>query len=213
MYFLSFIIASDFWQSRFPGRSVALDMSMTYIIVAFGTVLLNNVFLSLFSFKVRILFGYMISLSTFLFVSICEVAVEMFSMQTAYAVNLVAISLTAIGCTVQQSSFYGFASMFPKQYTQAVMVGESVAGVVVAVTRIFTKLVITDDRVGTFLFLLLSVCYIATSYGFHSATVNLPFVQYYTKQCSMIVLRPDEDRVSLHIAYKHLFIIIESFFI
>lgn len=27
--------------------------------------------------------------------------------------------------TVQQSSFYGFASMFPKQYTQAVMTGES----------------------------------------------------------------------------------------
>lgn len=74
-------------------------MSMTYIVVAFGTVLLNNVFLSLFSFKVRILFGYMISLSTFLFVSICEVAIEVFSVQTAYAANLAAVSLTAIGCT------------------------------------------------------------------------------------------------------------------
>lgn len=72
---------------------------MTYIIVAFATVLLNNVFLSLFSFKVRILFGYMISLSTFLFVSICEVAVEVFSAQTAYSANLAAVSLTAIGCT------------------------------------------------------------------------------------------------------------------
>lgn len=26
---------------------------------------------------------------------------------------------------VQQSSYYGFASMFPKKYTQAVMTGES----------------------------------------------------------------------------------------
>lgn len=95
----SFIIASDFWQTRFPGRSVALDMSMTYIIVAFATVLLNNVFLSLFSFKVRILFGYMVSISTFLFVSICEVAIEVFSAQTAYSANLAAVSLTAIGCT------------------------------------------------------------------------------------------------------------------
>lgn len=193
---ISFIIASDFWQTRFPGRSVALDMSMTYIAVAFGTVLLNNVFLSLFSFKVRILFGYLISLSTFLFVSICEVAIEMFSMQTAYAVNLVAVSLTAIGCTVQQSSFYGFASMFPKQYTQAVMTGESVAGFVVAMTRILTKLMITNERVSTFFFLLMSVCYIAASYAFHSMTIDSPFVQYHTKQCARIVLRPDEDRVS-----------------
>lgn len=95
----SFIIASDFWQKRFPGRTVALDMSMTYIIVAFATVLLNNVFLSLFSFKVRILFGYVISILTFLFVSTCEVAVQVFSTRTAYTANLAAVSLAAIGCT------------------------------------------------------------------------------------------------------------------
>lgn len=41
----------------------------------------------------------MISLSTFLFVSICEVAIEVFSAQTAYSANLAAVSLTAIGCT------------------------------------------------------------------------------------------------------------------
>lgn len=121
----SFIMASDFWQARFPGRSVALDMSMTYIIVAFATVLMNNIFLSLFSFKTRILFGYIISLTTLIFVALCEVAWHMFDSKTAYSVNLVAVSFTAVGCTVQQSSFYGFASMFPRQYTQAVMAGES----------------------------------------------------------------------------------------
>lgn len=72
---------------------------MTYIIVAFATVLLNNVFLSLFSFKVRIIFGYAISLTTLVFVALCEVAWHMFTTQTAYSVNLVAVSLTAIGCT------------------------------------------------------------------------------------------------------------------
>lgn len=54
---VSFIIAADYWQSRFPGQSVALDMSMTYIIVALGAVLLNNVFLSLAPFRVRVAFG------------------------------------------------------------------------------------------------------------------------------------------------------------
>lgn len=97
--YYSFIIASDYWQHRFIGKSVTLDMSMTYIIVAFATVLLNNVFLTLFSFKVRVLFGYAISMTTLIFVALCEVAWHMFNEKTAYSVNLVAVSLTAIGCT------------------------------------------------------------------------------------------------------------------
>lgn len=53
----SFIIASDYWSERFPSRSVELDLSCTYIIVAFASVLLNNIFLSIAPFRIRILFG------------------------------------------------------------------------------------------------------------------------------------------------------------
>lgn len=63
---------------------------------------------------------------------VCEVAWHMFNASTAYSVNLVAVSIVAFGCTIQQSSFYGFASMLPKKYPQAVMVGESLAGELVA---------------------------------------------------------------------------------
>lgn len=69
--------------------------------------------------------GYAVSFTTLVFVALCEVAWHMFSAKTAYSVNLAAVSLVAMGCTIQQSSFYGFASMLPKQYTQAVMAGES----------------------------------------------------------------------------------------
>lgn len=53
----SFIIASDYWSERFPSRPVELDLSCTYIIVAFASVLLNNIFLSIAPFRIRILFG------------------------------------------------------------------------------------------------------------------------------------------------------------
>jgi solute carrier family 29 (equilibrative nucleoside transporter) protein 4 len=53
----SFIIASDYWIERFPNRSVELDLSTTYIVVAFCSVLLNNVFLSIAPFRIRIIFG------------------------------------------------------------------------------------------------------------------------------------------------------------
>lgn len=107
--------------------------------------------------------------------------------------------MTAIGCTVQQSSFYGFASMFPKKYTQAVMAGESLAGLLVASTRISIKLVISSDEVSTVVFFLTSTIYIAFSYVLHSTTIHSPFVRYHMKACSKIVLRPDEDRVLVNI--------------
>ncbi|XP_028897735.1 equilibrative nucleoside transporter 4 isoform X1 [Zeugodacus cucurbitae] len=191
----SFIIAADYWQARFPGRSVALDMSMTYIIVAFATVLLNNVFLSLAPFRVRILFGYVVSFTTLIFVAVCEVAFHMFAANTAYSVNLAAVSLVAIGCTVQQSSFYGFASMLPKQYTQAVMAGESIAGFLVSSNRVVTKLLIQNDRLSTVMFFLTSTLYVLVSYAMHLFTINSPFVRYHMKACAKIVLRPDEDRL------------------
>ncbi|XP_058459856.1 equilibrative nucleoside transporter 4 [Malaya genurostris] len=189
----SFIIAADYWQSRFPGQSVALDMSMTYIIVALGTVLLNNVFLSLAPFRVRIAFGYAVSFTTLVFVALCEVAWHMFTAKTAYSVNLAAVSLVAMGCTIQQSSFYGFASMLPKQYTQAVMAGESIAGFLVSSNRVVTKLLIKSDRASTAIFFLTSTVYIAFSYVLHSITTHSPFVRYHMKACAKIVLRPDDE--------------------
>ncbi|XP_035892498.1 equilibrative nucleoside transporter 4 [Anopheles stephensi] len=189
----SFIIAADYWQSRFPGQSVALDMSMTYIIVALATVLLNNVFLTLAPFRVRVAFGYAVSFTTLVFVALCEVAWHMFTAKTAYSVNLAAVSLVAMGCTIQQSSFYGFASMLPKQYTQAVMAGESLAGFLVSSNRVVTKLLIKSDRASTAIFFLTSTVYIAFSYVLHSITTHSPFVRYYMKACAKIVLRPDDD--------------------
>ncbi|XP_034108146.1 equilibrative nucleoside transporter 4 [Drosophila albomicans] len=191
----SFIIAADYWQARFPGRPVALDMSMTYIFVAFCTVLFNNIVLSLAPFQTRVLFGYMVSFTTLIFVAVCEVAWHAFATNTAYMVNMSAVALTAIGCTVQQSSFYGFASMLPKQYTQAVMAGESIAGFLVSSNRVVTKLLINNDRVSTVIFFLTSTLYILFSYLLHVATINSPFVRYHVEACSKIVLRPDEQEI------------------
>lgn len=53
----SFIIASDYWIKRFPSRTVELDLSTTYIFVAFISVLCNNIFISIAPLRIRILFG------------------------------------------------------------------------------------------------------------------------------------------------------------
>lgn len=84
--------------------------------------------------------------------------------------------------------------MLPKQYTQAVMAGESVAGFLVSSNRVVTKLLIQSDRLSTVIFFLTSTFYILLSYLLHLATINSPFVRYHMKACAKIVLRPDEER-------------------
>uniref|UniRef100_T1H364 Major facilitator superfamily (MFS) profile domain-containing protein n=1 Tax=Megaselia scalaris TaxID=36166 RepID=T1H364_MEGSC len=70
--------------------------------------------------------------------------------------------------------------MLPKQYTQAVMSGESLAGFLVSSNRVLTKLIIDNDRVSTVLFFLTSTVYIA-------------LVMAYIVLPSILLLRPDED--------------------
>lgn len=57
MIFSSFIMAVDYFQSRYPGTTVVFDMSLVYIIVAFFTVLVNNLLVETLSLNSRISFG------------------------------------------------------------------------------------------------------------------------------------------------------------
>lgn len=166
----SFMMASDYWQFRFTGYSVAMDMSMTYIIITVSTVLLNNLFLSLFSFKVRIIFGYIVALIALTIVFFCEIVWHIFNAQTPYSVISIAGASTAIGCAILQSSYFGFASMFPKKYIQAVLVGEGLAGFLAAIAHILIKLT-SNSAIWTIIFFLIPTAYIVFS-GVLYAKVN-----------------------------------------
>ena len=91
--------------------------------------------------------GYLISFGTLTFVALFEVWLDIFPKSQGSRIVLFAIAFLAVGCTgeseelvyqarssfiyvtthfpVQQSSFYGYTSMLPSRYTQAVMTGES----------------------------------------------------------------------------------------
>ncbi|XP_010150261.1 PREDICTED: equilibrative nucleoside transporter 4-like, partial [Eurypyga helias] len=120
----SFITDVDYLHHKYPGTSIVFDMSLTYILVALVAVILNNALVELLSLHTRIAVGYLFALGPLLFVSICDVWLELFTRRQAYAINLVAVGVVAFGCTVQQSSFYGYTGLLPKRYTQGVMTGE-----------------------------------------------------------------------------------------
>ncbi|XP_066868768.1 equilibrative nucleoside transporter 4 isoform X2 [Kogia breviceps] len=124
--------------------------------------------------------GYLLALGPLLFISICDVWLQLFSRDQAYAINLAAVGTVAFGCTVQQSSFYGYTGMLPKRYTQGVMTGESTAGVMVSLSRILTKLLLPDERAGTLIFFLVSAGLELLCFLLHLLVRGSRFVLYHT---------------------------------
>uniref|UniRef100_A0A8C7JXZ1 Equilibrative nucleoside transporter 4 n=1 Tax=Oncorhynchus kisutch TaxID=8019 RepID=A0A8C7JXZ1_ONCKI len=124
--------------------------------------------------------GYLFALSPLVFVSVFDVWLESFTTRQAYIVNLFSVGVVAFGCTVQQSSFYGYMGMLPKRYTQGVMTGESTAGVIISLSRIFTKLLISNERINTLIFFLVSITMEMLCFLLHLIVRRSRFVLYYT---------------------------------
>lgn len=176
----SFLTDVDYLHHKFEGTSIVFDMSLTYILVALLAVILNNVLVERLSMHTRITVGYILALGPLVFVSVFDVWLEKFTTRQAYIINLVSVGVVAFGCTVQQSSFYGYMGMLPKRYTQGVMTGESTAGVIISLSRIFTKLLITDERINTLLFFLWSISMEILCFSLHLLVRESQFVRYYT---------------------------------
>ncbi|XP_066129547.1 equilibrative nucleoside transporter 4 isoform X1 [Saccopteryx bilineata] len=191
----SFITDVDYLHHKFPGTSIVFDMSLTYILVALVAVLLNNALVERLSLHTRITAGYLLALGPLLFISICDVWLQFFSRDQAYAINLAAVGTVAFGCTVQQSSFYGYTGMLPKRYTQGVMTGESTAGVMVSLSRILTKLLLPDERASTLIFFLVSAGLELLCFLLHLLVRRSRFVRHHT-------VRPRDSRPGHRAGYR-----------
>ncbi|XP_077069399.1 equilibrative nucleoside transporter 4 isoform X1 [Siphateles boraxobius] len=175
----SFITDVDYLHHKFQGTSIVFDMGLTYILVALVAVILNNVLVEMLSLHTRITVGYLFALGPLFFVTIFDVWLEKFTTKQAYVINLMSMGTVAFGCTVQQSSFYGYMGMLPKRYTQGVMTGESTAGVIISLSRIFTKLLIKNERENTIIFFVISICMVLVCFVLHMLVRRTRFVQYY----------------------------------
>lgn len=188
----SFITAVDYYQARFPGTTIEFDMSLTYIIVAFFSVVATNALIETFSLQLRITFGYIVALSILLLVTICDIWLELFSKDTAYGITLTAVGMVAVGSTIQQSSFYGYTSMLPHRYTQAVMTGESAAGLVISSNRILTKALLHNQKVNTIIFFTISMSIVCICFIMFHIVRRSDFVRYYISQCKLAGLAEEQ---------------------
>ncbi|XP_072022732.1 equilibrative nucleoside transporter 4-like [Amphiura filiformis] len=195
----SFITAVDYFLAKYgQGSTIVFDMSLTYIVVGFVAVILNNALVESFSLHVRITFGYVVSFVSLLLVAIFEVGLESFSEHTSYVVILLAVATVSLGCTVQQSSFYGYAGMLPRRFTQAVMTGESAAGLITSINRIVTKLVLHNEKANTLIFFVLSAVIVLLCLLTHHLARRSDFIRYYTAACNAAAAGDDQQHLTLN---------------
>ncbi|KAF5278090.1 hypothetical protein FQR65_LT03606 [Abscondita terminalis] len=137
------------------------------------------------------------SFTTLIFVATCELWWEAFGEAASYTINLAAVAVVAVGCTVQQSSFYGYTSMLPSRYTQAVMVGESASGVFTSSARVLTRLLVPEIRGSTLYFFQVSVSAVGTCFAMYHLVRRTDFIQFYIalsdRAKTRITLEPTED--------------------
>ncbi|ESP02363.1 hypothetical protein LOTGIDRAFT_138509 [Lottia gigantea] len=192
----SFITAVDYYDNRFPNSTIIFDMSMTYIIVAFVSVCINNVLVEALSMPVRITFGYLVSFVVLLIIALCDVWYQVFTPDIGYKVTLTAVAVVAIGATVQQSSFYGFTSMLPSRYTQAVMTGESAAGLIISMNRIITKSLLNDQRINTIIFFIISISILWVCFIVFHIIRRTEFVRFYVSLCESAGVPEDQRGIT-----------------
>ncbi|XP_065110349.1 equilibrative nucleoside transporter 4-like isoform X2 [Paramisgurnus dabryanus] len=175
----SFITDVDYLRRKFTRVHIVFHISLTYILVGLSSVIVNNMLVEKLSLHTRICVGYLFALGPLVFVSIFDVWLELFDSEQSFVLTLVSVAFVAFGCTVQQSSFYGYTGMLPKRYTQGVMTGESIAGVIVSLSRIFTKLLVADEKNIIILFLF-SVSIETLCFLLHVVVRRTRFVRYHT---------------------------------
>ncbi|XP_006817688.2 equilibrative nucleoside transporter 4-like [Saccoglossus kowalevskii] len=189
----SFITAVDYFHTKYPNTTIVFDMSLTYILVAFIAVLLNNILVETFTLHTRISFGYIVSFLSLTFVAIFEVWLDVFTQDVSYIIILAAVAAVALGCTAQQSSFYGYAGMLPKRFTQGVMTGESAAGLLTSINRIITKLLLKDKTINTLIFFGISIFFVIVCFWVHWVAKRSNFITYHMKRIRDAAL-PDDAK-------------------
>ena len=185
MPYNSFVTCVDYWHGEFPDYPVEFLISFVYIIVSFFSVLLTNLLVKVISTHTRIVIGYVLSLGPLIYVSVVHLWWNAFSNKAVSLASLViACAVSGIGCSIQQSSFYGYSGMLPPRYVQAVMVGESLSGVLVSLNRIVTKFYGPDLEMNTLIFFVLSCLLLIFCSFLHQYVKRTSFSRFYTGDVS-----------------------------
>jgi len=155
----AFITAVDYFTLLYPTRKVEYTFVAVYMVSVFITLMLLVKYYKNASFSVRILGGFSaflilviaipaLDLAFFGFGDISEGELDSTSTSIMFWIMLGVILCTGTADAIVQGSTYGIAAFFPPEYAQAIQSGNAIAGIVVCILRIITKVSFPFDVNG-----------------------------------------------------------------
>ncbi|XP_078723357.1 equilibrative nucleoside transporter 4 [Lampetra fluviatilis] len=175
-----FTVDVDYLHRAYPDSTIVFDINTTYLVTSLCTVLLVSLLVERVDMHTRITAGYVLALLPLLFVGLCEVWFGLIPRHASYQLHLLSVAVVAFASTVQQASYYGFSGMLPPRHTQAVMTGESLAGVVASTTRVVTRASVGDVRTNTGIFFAAVVAMEVVCLLCHQLVRRSRFVHHHT---------------------------------
>ena len=182
----SFVAAVDYFLFLYPDKHPEVAIAVMYLVVTLTFSTVNVCTVHHIPLHARIGFGYVMFTAALVFVPLLDIAIQncALNLNVSFVLTLCAVLTVGVGSGMQQSSYYGLSGMLPPRYTQAVMAGESAAGIVVSFNRVVTKLAVTELRSGVIAFFVLSVLFILMCVGCQVYIARSAFVRHYVTACS-----------------------------
>ena len=178
----TFLTAFDFFSNAFPHVPFEFVVSLAYnypsIVVLAASIKLGPKF----SFTSRILVALFIDFVVLVSVPLI-VGSSLLSVKTQLYLVLSGVTLTGIATSAQFGAIMGLSSLFPSDFTTAVMAGNGIAGLLVAGLRALTKVAYSADvpgyRAAARWYFFLSAGVIASCIAFFLVLLKLPITKYY----------------------------------
>ena len=94
-----YITCVDYFHTQFPQTPIIFHLNFIYILVAFATVLFSNILTNVLSVQRRVIFGYCLTLTILMFITVFCVGLEIFPQTWSYSIFLLSVAMLAVGCT------------------------------------------------------------------------------------------------------------------
>ena len=185
----AFITAVDYFQDLYPKQHVDRVFGVTYMfpnLLVLGVLLLHPLGLST---SHRIYVGFFLYLFCLFSVPLIDaVLIGDTGSEGTWTFTVAAVALAGVADGIAQGSVFGSVTMLPSSYTQAVVSGTSVSGLVISVLRVLTKALISQDekglRTSTFIYFSAAGAFCVFCIGLQYGITNTDFYQYHLKGSS-----------------------------
>ena len=183
----AFITAVDYFQDLYPKQHVDRVFGVTYMfpnLLVLGVLLLHPLGLST---SHRIYVGFFLYLFCLFSVPLIDaVLIGDTGSEGTWTFTVAAVALAGVADGIAQGSVFGSVTMLPSSYTQAVVSGTSVSGLVISVLRVLTKALISQDekglRTSTFIYFGAAGAFCLFCIAIQCILPKLPFYRHFNDQ-------------------------------